>query len=126
MEMNEFKTQIYRLQKTYGTETYPKESCLALWECLKHVSSERFKKAIDRVLAVHVNIRFAPGLDKIEQALEGIRVETHDEIKQIKKEIVNPALKAKPRRVARELEKILKDIQSSHADKNLSYNTERN
>lgn len=110
MQMNEFKTQIYRLKKTYGAEMYPDESVKALRDLLIHIDATRFKKAIDRVLATYVNPKFAPGLDKIESALESVRVEAHEKQK-TKRTHEQKVKKAKPVEVSKVIKRALKDLE---------------
>lgn len=83
LKMN-FRTQIERLKRTYGQDCYPMEVVLALESELSGVSDERFKKAIDRVLASNPNPKFPPGLKKIEEELAMMRDE--DQEQRIKKQ----------------------------------------
>lgn len=108
MKWREFEKQIERLVETYGEDSYPDNCVSALFDCLEHVSIERFTFAITRVLAINVNPRFPPGLDKIEKQLCDIIIETHEEKKEEKKNKFQK--KVKPEHVSKFFGDVLKNI----------------
>lgn len=108
MKWREFEVQISRLINTYGRESYPDNCVSALFDCLEHVSIERFTAAITRVLAINVNPRFPPGLDKIEKQLCDIIIEAHEETKEVRK--TKGPKKAKPEHVSKYFSEVLKGL----------------
>lgn len=81
MEKEFFKSQMMRLRKNYGMDSYPLETIKSIWENTAHISPERFQKMIDRLLATHPNPKFPPGLDKMESILSQIREDKWQEQK---------------------------------------------
>lgn len=88
MNRQQFQVQIEKMRLTYGPNTYPAPVEDALWEEIKNVSNDRFRKAINRTLANNPNSKYPPGIEEIEKHLALIREDEVNEIRtKIEKEL---------------------------------------